>query len=657
MKPTRDVSTHSQLVARCAVAGMSLAVVALGALAVWAALVIQNGAHGLSTAGVQATGHLRAVQSLGVVDNATDDLEDEVTPQGVRELRTAQQVLDDALARMEYGGVAEATRIAQKAKPIMRELKPRINTFLAVPRDGDDEAVVVAEEDMEVVMVDLQVLLNDLEPDPSTALTERLQAITDSEQTVRWVAFVLVPLGLLSVGLCARLLSGYRRRTDATMRSAIETTTREARTDQLTGLVNRRGLLEEMEHHDGARDHQPTVLVLDLDGFKDVNDSFGHLVGDRLLVQVAQRLRGCVRSDDMLARLGGDEFAVLLLDASPDIGEHTAGRITEALNSPFVIEGVTLDLEASVGIATAEPGQSLSVVVQHADVAMYAAKQHRLGHTRYDAQQTPDTAGRLTLLGALRRALTTDEIELHYQPKISVDTGEVIGAEALARWHHPTRGLLAPAEFIPVLESTSLIHPFTTHVLSLALGQVRTWLDAGNRVPMAVNVSTRSLLDRTFPDTVAHALATAGVPGDLLCIEITENTVMANPERAIEVLRRIRALGVKTSIDDFGTGYSSMAYLKILPVDEIKVDQSFVRDMATDHGNHVLVESAVDLGHNLGLAVVAEGVEDAPTLTALHTMGCDIVQGYYFARPLTGAVFSDYLATSRTESQSVTRTT
>jgi EAL domain-containing protein (putative c-di-GMP-specific phosphodiesterase class I) len=283
--------------------------------------------------------------------------------------------------------------------------------------------------------------------------------------------------------------------------------------------------------------------------------------------------------------------------------------------------------------------------MRFADIAMYTAKEHRLGWTRFDPGQAHETASRLTLLGDLRRALDTeDEIRLHFQPKVSVSSGAVIGAEALARWQHPTRGLVGPADFIPVLEGTSLIHRFTTRVLHLALAQTRQWLDDGHRVPVAINVSTRSLLDATFPDQVADALRAAGVPGDLLCIEITENTVMADPDRAIDVLRRIRALGVTTAIDDFGTGYSSMAYLKILPVDEIKVDRSFVRDMAVDHSNRVLVGSTVDLGHNLGLLVVAEGVEDGPTVTALQDLGCDVAQGYHYAKPLSADDFTAFLA-------------
>jgi diguanylate cyclase (GGDEF)-like protein len=385
--------------------------------------------------------------------------------------------------------------------------------------------------------------------------------------------------------------------------------------------------------------------MLDLDGFKEVNDNLGHHAGDLLLIEVGRRLRASVRGADVVARLGGDEFAVLLVDDDPAVGENAAARIGETFNEPFVVDGITLDIEVSVGIVTAGPDDDTAALMRFADIAMYTAKEHRLGWTRFNPGQAHETASRLTLLGDLRRALETDdEIQLHFQPKIRVGTGEVIGAEALARWQHPARGLIGPADFIPVLEGTSLIHRFTTRVLDLALTQARRWLDQGHRIPIAVNVSTRSLLDATFPDQVADALRAAGVPGELLCIEITENTVMADPERAIDVLRRIRTMGVTTAIDDFGTGYSSMAYLKILPVDEIKVDRSFVRDMATDHSNRVLVESTVDLGHNLGLVVVAEGVEDDSTVTALQDLGCDIAQGYHYAKPLTAADFTAYLA-------------
>jgi diguanylate cyclase (GGDEF)-like protein len=527
----------------------------------------------------------------------------------------------------------DATTLVQR-----RELQPAIALYLTALDQGEAErAQEILEEDIEEDYERLvQVLLAERERHVMAYTNSLERARTDSRRLLVGTTLTFM-LGIAMLGTLAWRSRARRRLIEAM-----------AAHDSLTGLCNRAAFHARAQvaiaraKQDGR---PPTVLVLDLDGFKDVNDSLGHHIGDMLLVEVAQRLRGSLRPHDTVARLGGDEFAILLAEAEPHTGEQAASRISRSLNDAFVIDGIVLDIEASIGIATAEPGTDVATVLRHADTAMYVAKEHRLGQSRYDPRQAHETADRLTMLGDLRRALEADgEIELHYQPKIDVDTGRVIGAEALARWRHPTKGLIPPATFIPVLEGTSLIHRFTARVLDLALSQVRTWLDAGYRIPVAVNVSTRCLLDAMFPDTVTLGLERAGVPGELLCVEITENTVMADPERAIEVLRRVRELGVKTAIDDFGTGYSSMAYLKILPVDEIKVDRSFVRDMATDRSNYVLVESAVDLGHNLGLTVVAEGVENEPIAGALRLMGCDMAQGYHYARPLTPTDFTDFLA-------------
>ncbi|MEU8663185.1 putative bifunctional diguanylate cyclase/phosphodiesterase, partial [Actinoplanes philippinensis] len=378
-----------------------------------------------------------------------------------------------------------------------------------------------------------------------------------------------------------------------------------------------------------------TVLVVNLDGFRDVNDQLGHRIGDLLLTHVGRRLQESVRTHDFVARLGGDEFGILLRDADPAIGETIATRLTDAFDEPFVIDDITVDLEVSVGAATAGPGEDVPTVLRHADVAMTIAKQQRLGFRRFSAGRTEDSNARLTLLGDLRRALDTgDEITLHYQPKVSISTGTLSGVEALARWRHPVKGPISPGDFIPVLEATTLIHRFTHQVLTQALAQARAWLNLGHRVPVAVNISTRSLLDASFPSRVAALLRQTGVPGDLLGIEVTEYSIMSDPNTAIDALHRLRALGVKISVDDYGTGYSSMTYLRLLPLDELKIDRSFVKDMSTDRGARALVASTVELGHNLGLTVVAEGIEDEPTLTALAEIGCDLAQGYYLAKPM-----------------------
>ena len=448
---------------------------------------------------------------------------------------------------------------------------------------------------------------------------------------------VVVGAGVLAI----LLIAGRERR---------RTAERQAICDALTGLLNRTAFQARLSHClDDAETsgRQPTVLMLDLDRFKEVNDTLGHHYGDLLLIEVAERLRSGVRSGDTVARLGGDEFAVLVIDGGDDEsgGELAAQRVTDSFAQPFLLREVTVDIEASIGIATAAPGDGVTAVMRHADTAMYTAKEHGLDFIRHDPRQDDDTTSRLGVLGAMRRALDAGELEMYYQPKISVDGGQLLGAEALARWNHPTRGLVLPMEFIPVLESTSLIHRFTDRVLELSLAQVHAWREHGLEVPVAVNVSTRSLLDERFPGRIAEALVRADVPARLLCIEVTEHAVMTDPDLAVHVLRQIHDMGVRTSIDDFGTGYSSMAYLKVLPIDEIKVDRSFVMDMVTDPGNHVLVQSTVELGHNLGLSVVAEGVEDEATLEALHRLHCDVVQGYFYARPQSSTTFTEWAST------------
>jgi diguanylate cyclase (GGDEF)-like protein len=464
--------------------------------------------------------------------------------------------------------------------------------------------------------------------------------ITQVEEDAAYLRFGSMVVLLVGVGALGLLLLAARER-----RRAAE---REATRDSLTGLANRTSFQAGVRRAlaaVGPTDQQPTVLMLDLDRFKEVNDTLGHHYGDLLLAQVADRLRSSLRQADLVARLGGDEFAVLLTDteegAAP--GEAAAERITRTFAEPFQLEEVSVDIEASIGIATARDGQDATTLVRHADTAMYTAKEHGLDFIHHDPKQDDDTTTRLGLLGAMRRALDEDQLELHYQPKVSVDGGELLGAEALARWNHPTRGLVGPNEFIPALETTSLIHRFTDRVLEMSLEQVNTWMRQGLEVPVSVNVSTRSLLDERFPARVAEALVKADVPARLLCVEVTEHAVMTDPDLAVEVLRQIHDLGVRTSIDDFGTGYSSMSYLKVLPIDEIKVDRSFVMDMVSDAGNHVLVQSTVELGHNLGLSVVAEGVEDGETLAALHRLSCDVVQGYFYARPQNSADFADWV--------------
>ena len=533
-------------------------------------------------------------------------------------------------------------------------LEPTVRSYLVAVDDGNLPAArVMLEQDVEPAMDALAANLQTIVTAESlTYLRARAGAESDSRMLFGGSAAIFL-LGLTVLTLYSRSERTHRRQIE-----------RLAGTDALTGLPNRTAfaarvgdaLKKKREH--GAEAEPPTVIVVNLDGFRDVNERFGHRIGDLLLIEAGRRITTMVRAEDTVSRLGGDDFAILLADRREQdrreqdrrhgLDEDLAKRLHQGFLAPFALDDVTVDIEVSAGAATAEPGEDATAVLVHADLAMHGAKKRRSGFRRFRPEEAQGYAARITMLGDLRRALEHGEqLTLHYQPKIDLLGGAVAGVEALARWHHPVEGPVSPAEFIPVLETTSLIHDFTDWVLTAALAQARRWDDAGRALPVSVNISTRTLLDPGFPDRMAEQLRAAGVPGELLCVEITEYTVMSDPGTTIGALRRIRDLGVKTSLDDYGTGYSSMAYLKTLPLDELKIDRTFVRDMITDAGSLALVESAVTLGHKLGLTVVAEGIEDAATGEALAAIGCDLAQGFHFARPQPAGDLPGLLLTPR----------
>jgi diguanylate cyclase (GGDEF)-like protein/PAS domain S-box-containing protein len=496
-------------------------------------------------------------------------------------------------------------------------------------------------------------------PDDANHLTAKLQHLLDTAGCEEAVEFRLRrPDGTWRdvEGLGRNLLGDEAVRgvlltlRDVSERRQLERAlTRQAFSDQLTGLPNRTLLHDRTEQAIRLASRQgltAALLLIDLDRFKEVNDTLGHHHGDLLLQQVAQRLHGTTRDSDTVARLGGDEFAVLLPQiASVQDATAVAGKLSAAIEAPFTVDGLTLDVDASIGVA-AYPAHANGAdeLLQRADVAMYAAKAAHAGYTVYDPTLDQHSPRRLGLLGQLRRALAAGELVVHYQPKADVRSARVLGVEALVRWQHPEHGLLGPDEFIPLAETTGLIRPLTSYVLEAALRRCRAWLDAGSELSVAVNLSTRCLLDLALPDQIARLLEDTAVAPERLVLEITESAIMTDPTRALEILHRLHALGVQLAIDDFGTGYSSMAYLKSLPVHELKVDRSFVTHLRDSQSDAVIVRSTVDLGHNLGLRVVAEGVEDEATWQELATLGCDSVQGYYLARPMPAAELLAWLA-------------
>jgi diguanylate cyclase (GGDEF)-like protein len=462
-----------------------------------------------------------------------------------------------------------------------------------------------------------------------------LSIVADTRRTGRIVVVLDIAILIVAIALIVAsslALTASQRR----LRRQSNVNRHQAMHDSLTGLPNRALFRDRaaLALRAAARSgDQTAVMVVDLDRFKDVNDTLGHQYGDLLLEQIALRFSTTLRAGDSVARLGGDEFAVLLCSTSDAAALSAAQRLTDVLRDAFTVKDISLDVEASIGIAVAGPDNDIDAVLRHADVAMYEAKSQHLPFATYERSRDDNTVVRLALLGDLRRAIGRHELSLQYQPKVDTLTGAVHSVEALVRWHHPTRGLLMPDAFIPIAEGTAVIHPLTDEILRQALVQARTWRDHGWTFPVFVNISARSLHDLGFPARVEQLLETIGVPAAALSLELTEGAIMIDPERALAALNLLNDLGVSLSIDDFGTGYSSMSYLKDLPVRELKIDRSFVMGMRHNGGDAVLVQSAVDLGHNLGLHVVAEGVEDAETRDALTDMGCDLLQGYFIRRP------------------------
>jgi diguanylate cyclase (GGDEF)-like protein len=394
-----------------------------------------------------------------------------------------------------------------------------------------------------------------------------------------------------------------------------------------------------------AADSPFALAILDLDRFKDVNDTLGHHVGDRLLELVAARISGALRPGDMVARLGGDEFALVLPFISDDrSAADVASRVRQALVEPFTLEDVLLELEASIGIAVfPEHGVDVELLMRKADVAMYLAKEHHTGIEVYDPARDHNSADRLGLLAALRRAIDAHELELHYQPKVTLADSEVIGVEALVRWNHPVRGYIPPDEFIPLAETSGLMHRLTDFVIDTALAQVAAWRGEGLPVAVAVNISARDLHGTELARSVSEGLAKHRVPAPFLLLELTERTLMAENTRVMDTLIALEALDVALSLDDFGTGYSSMFMLKRLPVSEIKVDRSFVSRLGEGDGDSSIVRSIIDLAHALGMQAVAEGVETEEVWDELVGLGCDTAQGWYVSRPMAPEAATDWL--------------
>jgi diguanylate cyclase (GGDEF)-like protein len=427
------------------------------------------------------------------------------------------------------------------------------------------------------------------------------------------------------------------RRVTLRVRRQMEEIEYRALYDELTGLPNRTLFRDRIEQATLTARRAGTsvaVMLLDVDRFKEINDALGHDTGDLLLQEVGARLGAELRASETFARLGGDEFGILLPAASAEDATLLGKRIQIALETPFALRGFPLEVAASIGVAVyPDHGEDVDTLLQHADVAMYVAKEAHAGTAVYDAEQDTNDADRLALAGELRRAIESEELVVHFQPKAELESGRILGAEALVRWQHPERGFIPPNEFIPIAERTGLIKPLSRYVLAAAIEQCAAWQAAGLDLHVAVNLTIPDLLELELPDLIAALLEEKSVRPEQLELEITESTILADPFRVRVVLNRLNEMGLRLAIDDFGTGYSSLAYLRNLPVHAIKIDRSFVMGMSEDASDATIVRSTIDLAHNLGLEVVAEGVESQEVWDALRAQGCSLAQGYFISKP------------------------
>jgi diguanylate cyclase (GGDEF)-like protein len=476
-------------------------------------------------------------------------------------------------------------------------------------------------------------------------------------------AFVANQLGTVGLALFGLVLGVFlyligellqsQRRSDQLQRVAT--------TDELTGLANRERFREAVEERIGAAatDGRFAVLLMDLDRFKEVNDTLGHHYGDVLLRDLGPRLVAAVGDGGLVARLGGDEFGILPAPESddPDMLDSIIKRLSTTVSQPFTVDELSLEVGASIGVARYPlDGNDSHALLRCADIAMYASKEAQTDYKVYAAEQNQHSVRRLNVLSDIRHALAADEIVVHYQPIVDLDDRIVKGAEGLVRWQHPEHGLIPPGAFVQTVEQTGLIGPLTRHVLERSIAECAAWRRNGRDLSVAVNLSVRNLLDRDLPREIERMLDAYHVPAHALQLEITESMIMTDPERALATVSRLSDLGMRLSVDDFGTGYSSLANLRRLPIDELKIDRSFVSPMLQDESDLIIVRSTINLGHDLGLRIIAEGVEDAPTLERLAALGCDLAQGYHLSRPMPASAFSTWLNESPLSDEPVTST-
>ncbi|MFI6095641.1 putative bifunctional diguanylate cyclase/phosphodiesterase [Lentzea sp. NPDC051213] len=635
---------EARVTARTVVVSLTIGLAVLAGVAMWTSRSMQRAATHLHELNEISDHWGLVVQNADVADHALADYLRSGTAVMGQPVANAAGPADESLRWLRENGGPADVRAATIVSDLYGDFTTLLRETVAAGDRGDTKTSSQKADQAELTLVSMRKQLSTVVQLKRLETTDYLKSAEQKNARLRLAAAVAFGIDLGLVALCGVVLLGHRRKI---LRQAAKSE-HEASHDALTGLANRTLLTQRTEQAIKRANNSGEPLglfLIDLNRFKPINDTLGHAFGDRLLQHVAHRLTGAVRDLDTVARLGGDEFAVLL----PAVGTAAnalvvANRVHRALEEAVDLEGLAVDVGCSIGVAL-YPTDSADAheLLKHADIAMYAAKRARLGTSVYEPGLDEHSAAQLTVISDLRHAIDHGELVLHYQPKADVRSGKVCGAEVLCRWQHPRLGLLGPDRFIPAAEETGLIEPLTQYVLDHALAQCLAWHTHGWDMPISVNVGAQCLHDPTFPEQVDRVLRKHGRPADVLTLEITESAIIADPHRATDVLVRLRELGVRLSIDDFGTGYSSIAYLRTMPVHEMKIDRSFTTNMRTDSSSGAITRSLLGLAHNLELEVVAEGVEDEETWTALAALGCDIVQGYALSKPLPADEFAAWV--------------
>jgi diguanylate cyclase len=634
----------SRATGRVALVGLAVGLVTLAALALGSTISMQR-----TTAGVRQHQEINDRWSQALQQSQLDrDAIREFLRTGSPQARQRLVVTPGgaaALVWLRQNGTAEDSAAAT---PVVRAYAEQVDAMRAAADATDPVLATAHAEHADAVAAAITRRLAEVATVRRSETAAYLDATDRNDTRLQYGTAAVLGLDLGLLGLCGLVLRDNQRR----VREQAAQSQHDALHDRLTGLANRALLADRIQQGVKEADRYKDrlgLLLIDLDRFKEINDTLGHETGDLLLQKVAGRLQEAVREVDLVARLGGDEFAVLL----PRVGSVTnammvAGRIHESLSAPVELDGLTIETAGSIGV-NLYPSNSTSSdqLLRHAEIAMYAAKRGRVGVMLYEHGIESGKPAQRTVVSELRRAMDQGDLVLHYQPMADAVTGRISAVEALVRWQHPERGLLGPFEFIPAAEEHGLIQPLTQYVLSSALNQCRQWRSSGLELPVSVNVGAECLQNPTFPAKVDELLSRYEIPAHLLTLEITESAMITNPTRASIVMRELGERGMRLSIDDFGTGYSSISFLHKLPVHEMKLDRAFVTTMRTNAGNKAIVRALLDLGRNFHLQVVAEGIEDGETWDELVALGCDIIQGYHLSRPMPAAEVRPWLERHR----------